>query len=137
MQHDFNLAILSDFSSPDFWVGPGDYNWGTVDRVVDFALEQGWRVLGSHLVWGAPEFLPPWLMREPFFSRDPLVQRQMEKEYYTNILVNHIKEVMGHYKGQVQGKGRVQEWSVANEAIERIACQQKRLLRLLVQENRP
>jgi endo-1,4-beta-xylanase len=107
MQHDFNLAILSDFSYKWFWGDePGKYNWGTVDRAVDFAIQHGWRVRAAHLVWGAPESLPDWLLNSNY-TRD---------EYIT-ILENHIKTVIEHFRG------RVQEWNIANESIERIVCE--------------
>lgn len=108
MQHDFNLAILSDFTWKWFWVEPGNYDWGPVDREVDFAIQHGWRVRASHLVWGAPEAIPDWLLNSNY-TRD---------EYIT-ILEDHIKTVIGHFKG------RVQEWNIANESIERIACDEE------------
>jgi endo-1,4-beta-xylanase len=106
MQRDFNVAILSDFTWKTFWVGPGNYDWGPVDREVDFAIQHGWRVRASHLVWGSPEAIPDWLLYSNY-TRD---------EYIT-ILEDHIKTVIGHFRG------RVQEWSIANEAIERIVCE--------------
>jgi endo-1,4-beta-xylanase len=108
MAHDFNLAMLSDFSYPGFWPDRAfstDYDFGPVDRAVDFALQHGWRVRGSHLVWGAPESLPDWLLSSNY-----------TRGQYISILQNHINTVAGHFKG------RVQEWSVANEAIERSLC---------------
>lgn len=108
MQRDFNVAILSDFTWKTFWVGPGNYDWGLVDREVDFAIQHGWRVRASHLVWGSPEAIPDWLLYSNY-TRD---------EYIT-ILENHIKTVVEHFKS------RVQEWSIANEAIERIACDEE------------
>jgi GH35 family endo-1,4-beta-xylanase len=109
MQRDFNVAILSDFSFKWFWGDePGKYHWGTVDRAVDFAIQHGWRVRAAHLVWGAPESLPDWLLNSNY-TRD---------EYIT-ILEDHIKAVIGHFRG------RVQEWNIANEAIERIACDEE------------
>jgi GH35 family endo-1,4-beta-xylanase len=114
MQHDFNLAILSDFSWKSFWKGSGvldgnfsdDYDFGPVDRAVDFAVQHGWRVRASHLVWGSPDqAIPDWLLNGNY-TRDE----------YIAILENHITTVIGHFRG------RVQEWNIANEAIERIAC---------------
>jgi endo-1,4-beta-xylanase len=104
MQHDFNLASVSDLSWPDFWVGPGEYDWGPVDRAVDFAAEHGWRVRAGP-VWGAPESLPDWLL-DSNYTRDE----------YVTILQDHIRAVIGHLRG------RVQEWTIANEANERILC---------------
>jgi endo-1,4-beta-xylanase len=111
MQHDFNLAILGDFSWEGFWVGPGVYNWSAVDRVVDFAVKQRWHVRASHLVWGDLNSIPKWLKTE---SEDSDEERG--KEYYTALLVNHINAVADHFQGKVH------EWSVANEAVEMNYC---------------
>jgi endo-1,4-beta-xylanase len=106
MQRDFNVAIVSDFTYIRFWLGEGEYDWGPVDHAVDFAIQHGWRVRASHLVWGAPEAIPDWLLNSNY-TRD---------EYIT-ILKNHINTVIEHFRG------RVQEWNIANEAIERIVCE--------------
>lgn len=101
MSRDFNVATLSEFSSAEYWLGPGRYDFGEIDRAVDLANQHGWRVRASHLVWGATEssVIPGWLMNGNF-SRDE----------YIEILEEHVKTMAGRYKG------RVQEWSVANEA---------------------
>jgi len=105
MAHDFNVANVSDFTYKWFWLGEGEYDWGPVDRAVDFAIQHGWRVR-AYPGWGAPEAIPDWLLNSNY-TRD---------EYIT-ILENHIKTVIGHFRG------RIQEWAIANEAIERIVCE--------------
>lgn len=107
MVKDFDVAILSDFSSQEFWRGRGQYNYEYLDNIVDWTLHSGWRVRASHLVWGAVESkaIPEWLLKGQY-SRDEYIQ----------ILQKHVKTVVGHYKG------RVTEWSIANEAISRSFC---------------
>ncbi len=104
MLHDFNLVTISQFSwtAIPFWLAPGQYDFTNIDRMVDFAVRHGWRVLGSHLIWGDPTAIPDWL-RKGTYTRDE----------YINLLKQHIETVVGHYKG------RVQIWSVANEQSDR------------------
>ncbi|RPI33532.1 MAG: hypothetical protein EHM70_05710 [Chloroflexota bacterium] len=98
----YNTAILSDFSSTTFWRNGGDYDFAKLDRIVDWLIKNGFRVRASHLVWGAYPSIPAWLLNGNF-SRDEYIQ----------ILHDHISTVVGHYKG------RVTEWSIANEAASR------------------
>jgi endo-1,4-beta-xylanase len=104
----YDTLILSEFSWKGFWRGRGDYDFESLDRIVDWAIRHGFRVRASHLVWGATEessqVIPDWLKRGNF-SRDEYIQ----------ILKEHITTIVSHYKG------RVTEWSIANEAISRSA----------------
>ncbi len=102
--NNYNVLILSEFISREFWRGRGDYDFESLDRIVDWAIHYGFRVRAAHLVWGAPEVLPDWLVRGKF-SRDE----------YIEILKEHVTTVVTHFKG------RVTEWSIANEAISRSA----------------
>jgi endo-1,4-beta-xylanase len=104
MAHEYNVAVISEFSCyKGFWRGRGDYDFAPLDRIVDFALQQGWRVRAFHLVWGAEVCpLPDWLL-----------QGQFSRQEYVQILEEHVKTVVTHFQG------RVTEWSIANEAISR------------------
>ncbi len=102
MQREFNVAVLSEFSSPAMWLGPGQYDFSAIDQAVDYASRYGWRIRASHLLWGAPDYLPAWL-KNSNYSQDEYIQ----------ILEQFIKDVVGRYRG------RVQEWSIANEATSR------------------
>jgi endo-1,4-beta-xylanase len=105
MQRDYNLAVVDEFTitSVPFWLGPGQYDYSYIDPMVDTANQHGLRVFGSHLVWGDPGAIPDWL-RNGTFTRDE----------YISILEQHVKTVVGHYRG------RVQEWSIANEYVDRL-----------------
>lgn len=104
----YNTLILSEFSWKGFWRGRGDYDFESMDRIVDWAVRHGFRVRASHLVGGATEesstAIPDWL-RNGRFSRDEYIQ----------ILREHVTTIVSHYKG------RVTEWSIANEAVSRSA----------------
>lgn len=98
----YDIAILSEFSWKSFWRARGDYDFAYVDRIVDWCMRNGFRVRASHLVYGSAGALPEWLVQGEY-SRDEAME----------ILQEHIHTVVGHYKG------RVSEWSVANEAVSR------------------
>lgn len=100
----YDTLILSQFSSPAFWPARGVYDFASVDFDVNWALRYGYRVRASHLVWGALESdaVPDWL-----------VQGNFTRDEYIRILQEHVKAVVGHFKG------RVKEWSIANEAANR------------------
>ena len=102
MQREFNVAVLSEFSSPAMWLGPGQYDFSAIDQAVDYAARHGWRIRASHLLWGNPDILPDWLKKSNY-----------TREQYIQVMEQYIKDVIGRYRG------RVQEWSVANEAISR------------------
>ncbi|MFN3533657.1 MAG: endo-1,4-beta-xylanase, partial [Candidatus Brocadia sp.] len=106
--NNYDTLILSEFSWKGFWRGRGDYDFESLDRIVDWAVRHGFRVRASHLVWGATEessdVLPDWL-RQGKYSRDEYIQ----------ILNEHVITVVSHFKG------RVTEWSIANEAVSRSA----------------
>jgi endo-1,4-beta-xylanase len=102
MQREFNVAVLSEFSSPAMWLGIGQYDFSAIDQAVDYASRHGWRIRASHLLWGNPDILPDWLKNSHY-----------TREQYIQIMEQYIKDVVGRYRG------RVQEWSIANEAISR------------------
>jgi endo-1,4-beta-xylanase len=104
MQRDFNVAVLSGFSSPAIWLGPGQYDFRSLDKDVAYARQHGWRIRASHLLAGDGATLPDWL-KNGKYSRDELIQ----------LMEQYIRDVVERYKG------RVQEWSIANEAANRSA----------------
>ncbi len=75
------------------------FNWDASDPYVAFAEAHGMLVRGHTLTWHAP-YNPAWL-EEGGFSRAELI----------DIYTNHIKTVVGRYRG------RVAMWDVVNEAL--------------------
>jgi endo-1,4-beta-xylanase len=111
MTNDFTTVQILEFScQKDFWRGRKDYNFERADRATDIAIGQGWKVRASHLVWGVrvneESCAPPEWLSKGNFSRQEYIQ----------ILEEHVKTVVTHFKG------RVTEWSIANEAISRSFC---------------
>ncbi len=76
----------------------GRFDFTAADRIVAFAQANGMRVRGHTLVWG--EQLPSWL-EEGTWTPDELRQ----------ILVDHVRTEVGHFRG------RVRQWDVVNEPI--------------------
>ncbi len=76
----------------------GSYNFGTVDRLVDFAESHGKRVRGHVLAWH--KSLPGWM-----------TSRTWTREEAIALLEDYVATVMGRYKG------RILEWDVINEAF--------------------
>ena len=75
------------------------YDFTEADLIVDFARQQGMQVRGHTLVWH--EEAPAWVAKGNF-NRDQL----------TAILHEHIRSVVGRYRG------RIQYWDVVNEALD-------------------
>jgi endo-1,4-beta-xylanase len=75
------------------------YSWGDADRLVAFAESNSMRVRGHTLLWHQQN--PHWLSSGNY-NRDQLLA----------ILEDHVKTVVGRYKG------RIAAWDVLNEAID-------------------
>ena len=76
----------------------GVYNFGEMDAIVKFAKRNGQQVRGHTLLWHSQN--PEWLEKGNF------TDRQLRK-----ILRDHIRRVVGRYKGQIY------KWDVANEIV--------------------
>jgi endo-1,4-beta-xylanase len=77
----------------------GRYDFAAADRLVAFAEEHGQAVHGHTLAWHQQN--PDWLTRGGF-GRDELI----------DILRDHIRSVVGRYRG------RIAVWDVVNEAVD-------------------
>jgi endo-1,4-beta-xylanase len=76
-----------------------DFSQG--DQIVDFAIRHGMKVRGHTLVWHQQN--PKWLTEEKYTSSE-----------LAQILEQHIKTVVGHYRGKIFA------WDVANEAFDEL-----------------
>jgi len=94
---------------------PQKFEFSQADLLVDFALRHNMKVRGHTLVWHRQN--PVWLMGGHY-----------SPEELSRILENHIKTVVGHYRGQVFA------WDVANEAYDEITLGK---LRTTLWYNRP
>ena len=78
---------------------PESFDFSQADRLVDFALRHNMKVRGHTLLWHRQN--PTWLT-DGHYTPDQL----------SKLLENHIKTVVGHYRGKVFA------WDVANEALD-------------------
>lgn len=78
--------------------GPYQYNFCQADQVVRFAQANGMKLRGHTLVW--QQALPDWLTKGTWTPAEA-----------ASILQDHIRTVMGHFKGKLI------VWDVVNEAI--------------------
>lgn len=82
---------------------PNQYRFAPADALVNFAKENGMKVIGHTLVWHSQT--PDWVFEHPDgtpLTREELLARMEE----------HIKTVVSHYKGQIYS------WDVVNEAVD-------------------
>ena len=76
----------------------GRFSYGNGDKMVKYAKANGMRVRGHALAWHSQ--VPNWVNN---YKND--------KQKLLKVLKNHIENVVGHWKGQID------EWDVVNEAI--------------------
>jgi len=82
---------------------PGEFRFVQAENLIRYAEEHGMQVIGHTLIWHNQT--PDWVFKDENgreVSREALLARMEE----------HIKTVMGRFKGRVKG------WDVVNEAIE-------------------
>ncbi len=97
---EFNILVAENTMKPAaIQPAQGVFSWDEADQLVAFAESRDMKVRGHTLLWH--ESLPSW-MNSPTWSREQLLA----------ILENHIKTLVGRYKG------RVAAWDVVNEAVE-------------------
>jgi len=77
------------------------YNFKLADKVVSFAKRNKMKIRGHPLVWHNRVGLPNWIIKGKF-----------TREEFIGILRDHIKIVIGRYKGKIT------DWNVVNEAID-------------------
>lgn len=106
-QFDF---VLAD-NTPNWYFTDGGlrpsattYNFKQMDQIVQFASTNHMPIQAHHFVWGEEKWLPAWL-KDGNYTPDQL----------RSIMHDHIAVVGSHYKG------RIQEWTVVNEAFTRNA----------------
>ncbi len=107
MNRDFDVAVIDDFSSTGVWKARGEYDFSSIDAVVNYALQNGFKIRASHLIFGATENstygIPDWLKNSNY-----------SRQEYIQILQEYITAIISRYKGKVT------EWSIANEAFSRL-----------------
>jgi endo-1,4-beta-xylanase len=99
LKEQFNiLATENAFKFEEIHPKRYSYSFDYADKILSFAEANGMKVRGHTLVWHYQ--LPSWITNANYTRKELL-----------NILHEHIKTVVSHYKG------RVYAWDVVNEAI--------------------
>jgi endo-1,4-beta-xylanase len=91
------------------------FDFAQGDQLVDFASRHGMKVRGHTLVWHQQN--PKWLVEGKYSSRE-----------LSQILENHVKTVVDHYRGKIFA------WDVVNEAFDEL---QPGTLRSTIWSNQP
>ena len=86
----------------------GEFRWTNADRLVEFAKENGIAVHGHTLVWH--QQAAEWMFEDE--DGNPLDATLENKELVLQRLEDHIRAVVGRYKGEVF------LWDVVNEAVD-------------------
>jgi len=99
LKREFNLVTPENAMKFDV-VQPkqGQFQFARGDAILRFARANGMSVRGHTLVWD--QQLPSWVL-----------EGQYSQEEWKSILKEHIRQVVGHYRGQILA------WDVVNEAI--------------------
>ena len=79
------------------------YNWRRGDSIIAFAQRNNLKARGHTLVWHHAGQTPKWIFQDN--------GKQASKELVLKRLEQHIKTVVGRYKGKIYA------WDVANEVI--------------------
>lgn len=106
IRNEFNMVVCENemkFDATEPSQGQFDYYNG--DRLVNFANYYGMRVRGHALAWHSQ--VPTWLTADGKKNTMNRTRKEL-----LEILHNHIKNVVTHWKGKVQ------EWDVANEVLD-------------------
>ncbi len=80
----------------------GQFNFAAADAMIEFAEANNIKVIGHVLLWH--EQTPAWVFQDA-------KGQPASKELVLSRLKNHIKAVMGRYKGRIHG------WDAVNEAL--------------------
>ena len=101
----FNCAVAENCMKPESLApAEGIFDFRVADKFVKYCQDHNLKVLGHGLVWHSQA--PDWWFTNGYTASPA------SKEVLKARIINHIKTVVGHYKGQVHG------WDVVNEAIE-------------------
>src|SRR5690242_14542290 len=82
---------------------PGRFDFDPADRYVAFGQAHGMKVIGHNLVWH--QQTPQWVFANPEGQR-------FDREHLLAMMHEHIKTVVGRYRGKIHG------WDVVNEALD-------------------
>ena len=125
----FNSVTAENAMKPDaLQPREGHFDFGTANELVDFAEENDMQVRGHTLVWHSQ--VPDWFFEDEAGRRIDEKEEITEEERQLVIdrMENHVKTVVGEYKGQVYA------WDVVNEAVDGNSLRQTPWLEIIGEE---
>jgi len=81
------------------------FSYGNADQMIKIAQENNMYVRGHTLCWHSQ--VPSWISKDGYAN-----DKGWSREELLSILKNHIENVAGHFKGQIN------EWDVCNEVLD-------------------
>lgn len=105
ISYHYGVLVAGNSMKPDaLQPAEGRFNWREADMYVDFAQRHGMLVRGHTLLWHNQ--VPNWFFVDPNDRSKPA-----SSELLIARMENHIKTVVGRYKGKVYS------WDVVNEVL--------------------
>lgn len=105
IKYQYNALVPGNFMKPDaLQPTEGNFHWDDADKYVEFGQKNGMTLRGHTLVWHNQ--IPDWFFQDPNDPTKPATSEQLRSR-----MENHIKTVVGRYKGKIK------YWDVVNEVI--------------------
>lgn len=105
LKYQYNALVPGNFMKPDaLQPSEGNFYWDDADKYVKYGQDNDMILRGHTLVWHSQ--IPEW-----FFQDKDDTSKPASSELLRSRLENHIKTVVGRYKGKIK------YWDVVNEVI--------------------
>ena len=105
ISYQYGVLVAGNSMKPDaLQPQEGRFNWRDADQFVEFAERHNMLLRGHTLVWHSQ--VPNWFFQAPEDPSKPATSEQLIAR-----MENHIKTVVGRYKGKVYS------WDVVNEVL--------------------
>lgn len=105
ISYHYGVLVAGNSMKPDaLQPAEGRFSWRDADRFVQFAERHNMLLRGHTLLWHNQ--VPAWFFVDPHDSTKPATSEQLISR-----MENHIKTVVGRYKGKVHS------WDVVNEVL--------------------
>lgn len=105
ISYHYGVLVAGNSMKPDaLQPSRGRFNWRDADMYVEFAEEHDMLVRGHTLLWHSQ--VPGWFFQDVNDRTKPATREQL-----IETMENHIKTVVGRYKG------RIFSWDVVNEVL--------------------
>jgi endo-1,4-beta-xylanase len=105
LNRNFTIITPENCMKPDaIQSEAGQFRFETPDQFVDFAQQQGLKVVGHCLVWAKDDRTPAWFFKDG--------DKPASRELLLDRMRTHVTTEVARYKG------RIAQWDVVNEALD-------------------